>query len=58
MIVCRERKELSKQAVSAVENVNAVRTLASRESAQDLERLWTALGSAQSVEREALEQLL
>jgi hypothetical protein len=58
MVVCRERKELSKNAISAVENVNAVRSLASQDATQDLERLLNALGSAQTVEREALEQLV
>jgi hypothetical protein len=58
MVVCRERKELSKNAVSAVENVNAARSLAVQESTQDLAHLWNALGSAQSIEREALEQLV
>ncbi len=50
-MVCVERKELSKNAVSAVQNVNAARSLASQQEPEDL-------ASAQTVERQALEQLV
>jgi hypothetical protein len=61
MVACVERRELSKNAVSAVQNLNSVRqnlTSQGSTSERDLSRLSNALGSAQTAERAALEQLV